>query len=66
MGVYAIAQNKPVDLTKATIVYNDADAPLVKHMAQVMADDIERVSGNRPAISTRKVNGPGIMIGTVT
>ncbi len=64
MGVSAIAQNKPVDLTKATIVYNNADAPLVKHMAQVMADDIERVSGKRPAVSTRKANGPCIMIGT--
>ena len=54
-----------VDLTKATIVYHENDAPLVKHMAQVLADDIERVSGTRPSISTRKVSGPAITIGTL-
>ena len=54
-----------VDLTKATIVYHDSDAPLVKHMAQVLADDIERVSGIRPGISNRKVSGVSIAIGTV-
>ena len=40
-----------VDLTKATIVYHKKDAPLVKHMAQVLADDIERVSGTRPEVA---------------
>ena len=40
-----------VDLTKATIVCQKADAPLVQHMAQVMADDIERVSGIAPLLS---------------
>ena len=54
-----------VDLTKATIVYHDSDAPLVKHMAQVLADDIERVSGIRPQVSTRKAGSPCITIGTV-
>ena len=54
-----------VDLTKATIVYHDSDAPLVKHMAQVLADDIERVSGTRPQVSTRKAGSPCITIGTV-
>jgi len=61
------AQSNPasINLTEATIVYNESDASLVKQMAQVLADDIERVSGKRPDISTRKVNGPAIMIGTV-
>jgi hypothetical protein len=30
-----------LDLTQATIVYAEGDAPLVKHMAQVLADDID-------------------------
>ena len=34
-----------VDLTKTTIVFQKGDAPLVQHMAHVLADDIERVSG---------------------
>lgn len=37
-----------IDLTKATIVYHKNDHPLVAHMAGLMADDIERVSGVRP------------------
>ena len=53
-----------VNLTEATIVFNDGDAPLVKHMAQVLADDISRVSGTRPKVSARKGNGPTITIGT--
>ena len=43
-----------VNLTKATIVYHEGDAPLVKQMAQVLADDIERVSGTRPEVSGRR------------
>lgn len=53
-----------IDLTKATIVYDPSDAPLVAHMAQVMADDIERVSGVRPHVATRRGDGPHILIGT--
>ena len=34
-----------VNLAQATIVYHEGDAPLVKQMAQVLADDIGRVSG---------------------
>jgi len=40
-----------IDLTKATIVYHKNDHPLVAHMAGVMADDIERVSGVRPKVT---------------
>jgi len=53
-----------LDLTKATIVYQKDDAPLVKQMAQVLADDIERVSGNRPLVSTQRAKGTNIIIGT--
>lgn len=54
-----------VNLTQAAIVYKDADAPLVKHMAQVLADDIERVSGIRPQVGTKTLSGQNIIIGTV-
>ncbi|MCR4602526.1 MAG: glycosyl hydrolase 115 family protein [Prevotella sp.] len=55
-----------VDLTKAVIVYSEADAPLVKHIAQVLADDIQRVSGIRPPVSSsHRGKGSRIMIGTV-
>ena len=67
MAAWAIGQerNATVDLTKATIVYNESDAPLVKQMAQVLADDIERVTGTRPPIGTRKVGTPSVYLGTV-
>ena len=67
VAVMASAQNNPasVNLAEATIVYNEADAPLIKQMAQVLADDIERTSGTRPQISTRKVSGAKIFLGTV-
>ncbi len=54
-----------LDLTKATIVYHDADALLVRQMAQVLADDIARVSGVRPKVATRQGKGPQVIIGTV-
>lgn len=53
-----------LDMTKATIVYNPKDAALVAHMASVMAQDIERVSGVRPAVSTRKGKGENIILAT--
>ena len=67
MIVFANGQPKTsaVNLAQATIVYHEGDAPLVKQMAQVLADDIGRVSGTRPGISTRKVSGAVIAIGTV-
>jgi len=53
-----------IDLSKATIVYNEKDAPLVAKMAQVMAHDIELVSGIRPEVSTRKGKGENIVLST--
>ena len=53
-----------IDLTKATIVYNPKDAPLVGQMARTLADDIERVSGVRPAVATRKGKGEHILLAT--
>lgn len=53
-----------IDLTKATIVYNPQDAPLVRQMAQTLADDIERVSGTKPAVATRKGAGENICLAT--
>ena len=54
-----------IDLTKTTIVFHTDDAPLVKQMAQVLADDIERVSGFRPDVSTRKSGNANIIVATV-
>lgn len=42
-----------IDLTKATITYSKNDVPLVQHMAQVLAEDIERATDVRPSISGR-------------
>ena len=55
---------RAIDLTKATIVYNPKDAPLVSQMAQTLADDIERVAGVRPAVATRKTKGENILLAT--
>jgi len=55
-----------VNLTKSTIVYNPKDHHLVGQMAQVMADDIERVSGTRPQVSTKKGNGQNIFLSTTS
>lgn len=61
---YAQQKSAAVNLAEATIVYNENDVPLVKHMAQVLADDIERVSGIKPKVSTRKANGSTITLST--
>ena len=53
-----------LDLSKATIVYAPGDAPLVAHLAQVLADDIERVAGIRPQVSTHRGKGSQIVMGT--
>ena len=48
---FTTSMAQAVDLTKATIVYQKSESPLVGHMAEVLADDIERVSGIRPEVS---------------
>ncbi|MCQ2196408.1 MAG: glycosyl hydrolase 115 family protein [Bacteroidaceae bacterium] len=55
-----------IDLTKATIVYNPKDKPLVGKMAQVLADDIERVSGIRPLVGTQAARGEKIVLSTTS
>ncbi len=52
-AIFAFSQNaNAIDLTKATIIYDKNDNALVCKMANVLADDIERVSGIRPKVST--------------
>ncbi len=63
--VMAYEDKRGIDLSRATIVYQNGDAQLVKHMAQVMADDIERVSGIRPQVSTNKGKGSNIFLATL-
>lgn len=53
-----------VDLTKATIVYDKNDAALVKQMANVLSEDIERVSGIRPKVSTTKSKEQNVILAT--
>ena len=53
-----------VDLTRATIVYNPKDPALAGHIAGVLADDIERVSGVRPEVGTRKAKGQNVILAT--
>ncbi|MDO4497051.1 MAG: glycosyl hydrolase 115 family protein [Bacteroidales bacterium] len=60
----SITLSKAIDLSKATIVYNASDEPLVAQMANIMADDIERVSGLRPKVSTHKGKGENIILAT--
>ena len=66
LAIGATAQAmKGIDLTKATLVYHEDDTPLARQMAELLADDIERVSGVRPQISTRRKSGGNVVIGTV-
>lgn len=56
---------KAIDLTRATIVYNSKDEALVAKMANTFADDIERVSGIRPIVSTNtNIKGQRIVLST--
>ena len=54
-----------LDLTKATIVYSTKDPALAAKMAQVMSEDIERVSGVKPMVDTRKGKGQNVILATV-
>ena len=69
VGLQVRAQAQGVDLTKASIVYHCDDAPLVKQMAEVLADDIARVSGVRPAIAAasgkKDKSGGKVVLATV-
>jgi hypothetical protein len=53
-----------VDLTKATIVYNQKDPALAGHVAGVLAQDIELVSGVKPEVSTRRGKGQNVILAT--
>ena len=54
-----------VDLTRCQIVVSKNDVPLAQKMAQVLSDDIERVSGVKPAISNQAVKGATVILTTV-
>lgn len=54
-----------VDLTRCQIVVSKNDVPLAQKMAQVLSDDIERVSGIKPAISNSAVKGATVVLTTV-
>ena len=54
-----------VDLTRCQIVVSKNDVPLAQKMAQVLSDDIERVSGVKPTISNQAVKGATVILTTV-
>lgn len=65
MSLIQSCKDETVDLSEVTIVYDAADAPLVAQMAYTLADDIERVSGTRPAVVSGEAEGPVVVLGTV-
>ena len=65
MSMLISCSESKIDLSKAVIVYDPADAHLVAQMAETLADDIERVSGVRPRVSTIETEGPVVVLGTV-
>lgn len=54
-----------VDLKRCRIVVSEADAPLVKKMAHVLRDDIERVTGVQLAVVSRQQEGPVVVLATI-
>lgn len=60
-----VISSHALDLLKATIVYDRNDAPLVSSMAMTLAEDIYRVSGIKPSVSTDMVAGDKIILGTI-
>ena len=55
-----------VNLKHCRIVIGQTDAPLVKKMATVLSEDIERVTGVKPAVITRSQDkGPTVLLATV-
>lgn len=55
-----------VDLKHCSIVTGEADVPLVKKMAAVLSEDIERVVGIRPAITHQVTdNQPTVLLATL-
>lgn len=65
LGILGVQSLYATDLTKSTIVYNPNDCALAKQMALVLSEDIERVSGIKPLVSTKTGKGHNIIIATV-
>lgn len=53
-----------IDLTKSTIVVSKSEAPVVKKAAELLADDVERVSGVRPVVASTRGKGQNVVICT--
>jgi len=59
----SVAMNA-VELTQSTIVVGKSEAPVVKKAAELLADDVERVTGVRPAVANAKGKGQNVVIRT--
>ncbi|GAB3453726.1 glycosyl hydrolase 115 family protein [Massilia terrae] len=49
----------------ARIVYSSSDAAVVGHAARDLAADIERVTGQRPALGSAAEGAPAVLVGTL-
>lgn len=54
---------RAVNLAKVTVVVDKNDCPLALKLAEVIADDIQRVCGVRPPVANVKTNGQNLIIG---
>lgn len=54
---------RAVNLAKVSIVVDKNDCPLALKLADVIADDIQRVGDVRPQVVNTKSNGPNLFIG---
>ena len=53
-----------VDLTQCRILVSDTEAALVKKMAVVLSEDIERVISVRPSVVNAAWDGPMLVLAT--
>lgn len=56
---------RAVDLKQCRVVVAHDDAALVKKIAHVFAEDVERVTGVKPAVGNQVGSGPVVVIATV-
>lgn len=61
--IIATTAARAVNLAKVTVVVDKNDCPLSLKLAEVIADDIQRVCGVRPPVANVKTNGQNLIIG---
>lgn len=61
----ATSSRAGVDLTKASIVYDKGEDVLVQTVTQMLAEDVERVTGVKPAVVNKRQKGANVIVGTL-